>query len=65
MTTPKEALEKCAAALQLLGNESDVIKFTGRWAAFGSLTVADILDQAQSTIASLQGEDAVEREPNV
>lgn len=60
MTTPKEALEKCAAALQLLTNEQTVVKFTGKWSGYGSVSVAIILDQANDALASLEG-DAVER----
>lgn len=60
MTTPKEALEKCAAALQLLTNEQTVVKFTGKWSGYGSVSVAIILDQANDSLASLEG-DAVER----
>ncbi len=60
MTTPKEALEKCASALQALQVERSIIKFTGKWEHYGSMRVSDILDQANDALASLEG-DAVER----
>jgi hypothetical protein len=57
MTAPsiKEALEKCAAALQLLPRfEDDVIQFTGHWAHFKPMSVAAILDEANTALATLQ-----------
>jgi hypothetical protein len=55
MTVPsvREALERCTGALQMLpGSERDIIKFTGKWADYGSMTVAEILDQANAALAT-------------
>ena len=48
----REALEKCAAALQTLPkSEKDIIKFTKEWARFGSMSVASILDEANAALS--------------
>jgi len=47
----REALECCAAALQILPkDERDIIKFTGKWADYGSMTVANIIDQTNAAL---------------
>jgi hypothetical protein len=48
-----EALQRCAAALQVLPNsERDIIKFTGKWERYGSMRVSDILDRAESALSA-------------
>ena len=47
------ALEKCAAALQILPrSERDVIKFTGEWKHYSPMTVAEILDEANTALGT-------------
>jgi hypothetical protein len=50
-----EALELCAAALQMLPmSERDVLKFTGKWKHYGSMRVGDILDRADAILKARQ-----------
>ena len=52
----REALENSSAALQAVSDrfnltENEVVKFTGKWASRGSITIGDILDQSATALA--------------
>ena len=52
----REALENSSAALQAVSDrfdltDNEVVKFTGKWASRGSITIGDILDQSATALA--------------
>lgn len=46
----RTALEKCAGALSRSVSEKEVVRFTGKWSHLGSMTVSDILDEADKAL---------------
>lgn len=54
----REALEQCAAALQMFPScEREIIKFTGKWKRYGSTRISNILDRASAALATQQADE--------